>query len=162
MNGLDKYAISNSNLVIDDKTLHYWKGLGIPVYLFAIVQSATDSDEQRLDCYYKRFTPVLTTSKKQEELDFYKVSDGTSFIAFAHPTKKRLGFARDLFIDYMRWSYYKGFITYLPPETIGLDQFPGENAVFIDLLKEYKDKVCLTYAKTRSFLEQYCSLGEEA
>lgn len=156
LNGLHKYAISNSKLVIEDKTLHYWTGLGIPVYLFAIVQTATDSSEQRLNCYYKRFTPVLTTSIKQKQLAFSKVNDGTSFIAFAAPTEKAGGFARDLFIDYMRWSYYKGSITYLPPQTIGLNQFPDENAVFVDLLQDYKDRVCLTYAKTKSFLEQYC------
>lgn len=160
LNGLHKYRIANPNLIIDEKTLHYWKGLGMPVYLFAIVQSFTNAGDERLDCYYKRFTPVLTTEKKQEELDFYKVNNGTSFIAFAHPDERRLGFARDLFIDYMRWSYYKGSITYLKPRTIGLNQFEGEDAVFIDLLGEYRERVCLTYIKTRGFLEKYCQNKE--
>jgi hypothetical protein len=156
LNGLKKYGISNQHLIIDDRTLQYWKGLGIPVYLVAIIQSEALSNEQRLNCYYKRFTPVLTGSTEQKKLDFSKVNDGTSFIAFAHPTENALGFARDLYIDYMRWSYYKGFITYLPPKTIGLNQFPDEDGVFVDLFKDYKDRVCLTYTKTKSFLEQHC------
>jgi hypothetical protein len=36
-NGLDEYEIRNPNLNICQKTIHYWKGLGMPAYLFAIV-----------------------------------------------------------------------------------------------------------------------------
>ena len=162
LNGLHKYRIANPNLTIDEKTLHYWQGLGMPVYLFAIVQTSADTgDRERLDCYYKRFTRVLTTNTKQEELDFYKVNDGTSFIAFADPNERKLGFARDLFIDYIKWSYYKGSIVYLKPRTIGLNQFAADDSVFIDILREYSERVCFTYTKTRDFLEKYCQSKNE-
>ena len=36
LNGLEEYKISNSNLRVSNRTIRYWKGLGIPVYLFAI------------------------------------------------------------------------------------------------------------------------------
>jgi hypothetical protein len=69
LNGLCKYDIRNPNLRIDDRTLHYWKGFGMPVYLFAVVQRGAEQDEERLDCYYKRFTPILT--KDLGKVDFY-------------------------------------------------------------------------------------------
>jgi len=157
LNGLEKFRINNPNLGIDDKTLHYWKGLGMPMYLFAVVQSTPSIQVgEVLDCYYKRFTEVLTTEKRQQDFDFYKVNNGSEFIAFAQTEERRGGFARDLFIDYMRWNYYKGWITYLNPRTIGLNQFPEEDRIFVDMLPQYREKVCITYLKFREFLEQYC------
>jgi len=136
----------------------------MPVYLFAVVQTAaTEEEDEHLDCYYKRFTRVLTSDAQQEDLVFYKANRGSKFIAFAREEKRQLGFARDLFIDYMRWAYYKGSIVYLNPRTLGLNQFPKENAVFVDLLREYRERVCITYAKTRGVLEEYCgSSGKES
>ena len=137
----------------------------MPVYLFAIVQTAaTEDKDERLDCYYKRFTPVLTSDRhRQKDLWFYKANRGSKFIAFAHEEEKQLGFARDLFIDYMRWAYYKGSIVYLNPRILGLNQFDEENLVFGDILGEYRDRVCITYAKTRGFLEEYCGFsGKES
>ena len=158
LNGLDKYTIANSKLTIDGKTLRYWKGLGMPMYLFAVVHtSATDGIDDRLDCYYKRFTQVLTSNEPQERLVFYKANRGARFLAFADETNRRQGFARDLFIDYMRWTYYKGTIAYLNPRTLGLNQFPEGNRVFRDLLGEYSQQVCETYLKTKPFLDQYCA-----
>jgi len=57
LNGLENYEIRNPNLRVDESTLRYWLGLGIPVYLFAVVQSVTHDEhgeKERLDCYYKR------------------------------------------------------------------------------------------------------------
>ncbi len=162
LNGLQKFRIINQNLIIDEKTLQYWRGLGMPVYLFTVVQSSADASEREvLDCYYKRFTEVLTTEPNQGDFDFYKVNNGSAFIAFAQPDEKRLGFARDLFIDYMRWNYYKGWITYLNPRTIGLNQFIEEGGVFGDMLSQYKESVCITYRKNRKFLEEYCIGNKE-
>jgi hypothetical protein len=158
LNGLWKFRIVNQNLTIDERTLHYWKGLGMPVYLFAVVQSVTSTrKEEVLDCYYKRFTEVLTTRAKQEDFDFYKVNNRSAFIAFAQPEERRLGFARDLFIDLMRCSYSKGSISYISPRTLGLEQFPEEGAVFGDLFEEYHENILRTYAKTRKFLERIWS-----
>jgi hypothetical protein len=153
LNQLDEYKIKNPNLHIDERTLQYWRGLGMPIYLFAIIHSEPLGQAGQLDCYYKRFTPILTTTRSQEQEDFYKVNDGTAFLAFADRQVNKYGFARDLFIDLMRCSYSKGSISYISPRTIGLEQFPDENAVFVDLLTEYQEKVLMTYEKTRGFLE---------
>ncbi len=156
LNELDKYEIHNSHLVIDERTLHYWQGLGMPVYLFVIIQGCTDAGEEKLDCYYKRFTPILTKEAKWTEPDFYqgfyKVNKGSQFIAFKNPRRRILGFARDLFIDHVRWCYYKGSITYLDPRSIGLEQFRAEG-IFVDLFKDYKEQICSAYGKTKQYLK---------
>lgn len=148
LNALEKYRINDSNLTIDDKTLWYWQTLGMPIYLFAIWYQ-----ERKMDCYYKRFTPVLTTDKDQSEESFYKVNRENSFIAFADSGKRTGGFTRDLFIDYIRWNYYKGSIAYLNPRDVGLNQFPDDN-IFPELFREYGDKIISTYNKTKSYIEQ--------
>ncbi|MAG44505.1 hypothetical protein CL633_01315 [bacterium] len=148
LNGLDKFKIKNSNLIIKDKTLNYWKGLGMPIYLFAILPRAN-----QFDCYYKRFTPVLTLNENQKKLVFYKVNRNNKFFAFKNFQKKTQGFVRDLYIDYMRWNYYKGSLAYLNPRTIGLNQYPDqESAVFEDLFNNYKEKICTTYQKLEKYL----------
>jgi hypothetical protein len=152
-NELNEYRIGNPNLHIDERTLQYWRGFGMPVYLFLIVHSEPLHQGGQLDCYYKRFTPVLTTNRTQKQENFYKVNEGTTFLAFADQQSKKFGFARDLFIDLIRCSYYKGSISYISPRTIGLEQFPQEDAVFVDLLKEYYGNVYRTYAKTKEFFE---------
>lgn len=149
LNLLEKYQINYEKLAIDNKTLSYWQTLGIPVYLFAICYQ-----EAKIDCYYKRFTPVLTKDNKdQSQESFYKVNRNNSFIAFAVPKKRIGGFARDLFIDYIRWNYYKGSIAYLNPRDIGLNQFPDAN-IFPELFQEYQVKIIATYNKTKSYIEQ--------
>lgn len=153
LNQLEKYEIKNSNFKkINEKTLYYWKGLGIPVYLFAICINSNGD----LDCYYKRLTASLTKDIDMETFncysDFFKVNDGNLFRAYKDPEKKIGGFARDLFIDYIRWNYYKGSIAYLSPRDMGLEQFPEDN-IFPELFDEYKDKIIPTYLKTRSYLE---------
>ena len=114
-----------------------------------------------MDCYYKRFTPVLTETHTQENLEFYKVNRDHSFIAFKDPNKRSKGFARDLFVDYMRWNYYKGSIAWLNPQKIGLGQFPQtDRALFGDLVKDYKDQICTTYKSMRVHLENLCKLSK--
>ncbi len=152
-NQLHKYRIKHKRLEINGRTQQYWRGLGMPVYLFVIVYSESHGQGGRFDCYYKRFTPILTTNTTQEQVDFYKVNDGTTFLAFADRNERRDGFARDLFIDLMRCSYSKGSISYISPRTIGLEQFPEEDAVFGELFEEYRENIRITYDKTRMFLE---------
>jgi len=157
LNGLDEYEIRNPHLRVKEETLHYWKGLGIPVYLFVVVQSSTDNGEERLDCYYKRFAPILTWEVKREQIEFhrlfYKVSKGNLFIAFKNPETQTQGFARDLFIDHVRWCYSKGSITYLDPRIIGLNQFRPDS-VLVDLFTKYKEQISSAYKKTGEYLEQ--------
>lgn len=153
LNGLDKFTISNSHLTIDKSTIEYWKGFGIPFYLFAIVP-----DKNSFNCFYKRFTPILTKeNEKQESNYFFKVNRGVKFIAFKNSKKKMQGFARDLYIDFMRWQYCKGSLAYLNPRKIGLKQFPeDEDTIFGDLFKEYKNRICSSYRKIRKFLDNQC------
>jgi hypothetical protein len=157
LNGLEKYRICNRNLTIKDQTLRYWKGFGLPTYLFVVVRTPAEKQgEDRLDCYYRRFTTVLTLDQPQEQLDFYKVNEGTRFLAFANEDRKIQGFARDLFIDLLRWTYYKGSITYPNPHKLGLEQFPTDG-VFRDILCNYREQICVSYSKIRQFLKRYGS-----
>lgn len=155
LNYLRRHRIPNSNLRVTGKTLRYWRGLGIPVYLFAVVQASDGNRGHHLDCYYKRFTPILTADEVQPEYDhyggFFKVNAGNTFLAFRHPGA--YGFARDLFIDHVRLCYHRGSLAYPDPRTLGLEQFPAD-AVFTDLLGSYKEQVCATYDRTKAFLEQ--------
>ncbi|MFH1008275.1 MAG: DUF4365 domain-containing protein [Candidatus Latescibacterota bacterium] len=153
-NQLRRYSIEHNYLEIDARTQRYWRGLGMPVYLFVIVYSESQGISGRLDCYYQRFTPILTTNATQEQADFYKVNDGTTFLAFADQNTRIGGFARDLFIDLMRCSYSKGSISYISPRIMGLEQFPEEDAVFKELFGDYREIIRVTYDKTRRFLEQ--------
>jgi len=153
LNQLNEYRIAHSNLQIDERTLQYWRGFGMPVYLFLIVHSEPLHQGGTLDCFYKRFTAVLTTKATQDQENFYKANEGTSFLAFADQRSKRYGFARDLFIDLMRCSYYKGSISYISPRTIGLEQFPEADAYFMDLLKEYRENVYGAYLKAKNFFD---------
>jgi len=151
-NHLDKYNISNSNFKIKLKTLHYWKGLGMPVYLFAVFENKTGN----LQCYYKRYTWILTqdkilSSNLDYSDDFYKVSKNQQLIAFADIKQKTKGFARDLFIDHMRWNYFKGSIAYLNPRSLGLLEF-DEKALFHELFEEYKEKIAIAYNMMQEYL----------
>lgn len=154
-NGLEKFSISHSNLKISNETLNYWKGLAIPSYLFVIVPK-----DSQTGCYYKRFTPVVTKRDNPGKLHFYKVNDGTEFFAFRGANKKigGFGFSRDLYVDYMRWNYYKGSISYLNPRKIGLQQYPAkeEGVIFYDLFEDYHPQICSTYQKTKLLLEKWC------
>lgn len=160
-NKLQKHTIISSNLEPDERTQQYWRGFGMPVYLFAILYESTDQGGQT-ECFYKRFTPVLTksTSGKSsaappESEYFYRVNNGNAFLAFVN--NKEHGFARDLFIDLMRCSYAKGSISYINPRILGLEQFPEKAAVFREIFEEYRENICTTYKETRSYLEQVCN-----
>jgi len=156
-NDLMEYRIVNPHLHIDERTLQYWRGLGMPVYLFAIIHTEPFGEGGQLDCYYQRLAPMLTTEGVEQGESFYKVNNGATFLAFADSCSKKYGFARDLFIDLIRCSYCKGSISYISPRTLGLEMFPEEDAVFGDLFQVYQEKILKTYAKTRGFLERILS-----
>jgi len=153
-NGLEQFTIRHSLLKINDETLQYWKGLGIPIYLFAIVQK---NDGEGIDCFYRRYTPLLTSASNSDDSGeyfegFYKANQGSSLIAFRDKIKRTQGFARDLFIDHVRCSYAKGLVTYMDPESIGLNQFQP-NALFADLFEDYEEQIRFAYEKTGNYLE---------
>lgn len=156
LNGLHRYRVHNPHLRIDVRTLLYWQGLSMPVNLFVVVEKQTEESQTKLDCYYKRFTPILTTDINPDTIDFYRqfyrVNDGSRLIAFTDVERKVQGFARDLFIDYVRWSYYKGSILFLDPRTIGLQQF-REDTLFKDLFETYEQQIRSTFAQTKKYLE---------
>jgi hypothetical protein len=152
-NGLEIYEISSPILNIDDRVQNYWRGLGLPIFLFVVIYPEPLDQGSQLDCYYKRFTPILTTAKEQEDQKFYKVNKGSTFLAFADYDSKKYGFARDLFIDLMRCSYSKGSISYISPRTLGLEQFHNEDAIFADLFNEYSQNIIQTFRKTERYLE---------
>lgn len=155
-NQLDKYRIKHNLLNIRVTTQEYWRGLGIPIYLFVIVCSKTQGHYNTFDCYYKRFTSILTANNKQDGEYFYRVNKGTTFLAFADQQDRKGGFARDLFVDLIRCYYSKGLIFYISPQKIGLEQFPEQNAVFKGVINEYRESICNTYKKTKSLLETMC------
>jgi hypothetical protein len=151
-NNLEMFTIKNPNLRIKKSALlNYWKSLRMPVNLFAMC----DEGDQ-MSCYYKRFTPVVTESRDQDELCFYKANEGTSFLAFADQTSGKGGFVRDLFIDYIRCCYFRGLLAYVNPRSIGLKQFPEDYAVFQDLVPSYEKEILRTYQQTKKFMERYC------
>lgn len=155
-NGLSRYDIRSRTLYIGARTLGYWAGLGIPVYLFAVGLRKGGRDAT-FNCYYKRFTPSLTTrtSAGPYYSGFFRANHGHVFFAFGRPGGPSTGFARDLFIDHVRWSYYKGSITYPDPRAMGL-MYWEQPGLFVDLFPEYRDQLCRTYKQAKGLLEGLC------
>jgi len=148
LNGLERYRLRRRDPVkdINEATRDYWRGLSLPVYLFVIV----DRNKQ-LDCYYRRMTRELTKGGIDDGKGsgYFKVNEDASFRAFA--SEQRGGFARDLFIDYVRVAYSRGHIVPLDAARLGLAGFP-KNAVFADVLPEYKDTIIRTFRTAQSVL----------
>ncbi len=154
LNRLKKHRITNAHLKMDNPTLQYWHGLGIPIYLFVIVQKASADVSECLDCYYKRYTPSLTTGAAVREDPyeaFYLVNEGSRFLAFANAKRRTQGFARDLFIDHVRCCYSKGSISFLNPADLGLQQFSGRHQ-FWDLFSDYEAQIRKAGQEIRQFL----------
>jgi hypothetical protein len=125
-NCLDKYRLDGAER-IDDRTLDYWKSLGLPAFLFYVIDDQPNGSSQ-LDCYYKRYTPLLDGHPDSDDKcgarSFFRVNQGARFLAFADSTKEIGGFARDLVVDYVRLSYSKGYIIQLTPRQLGFWPFP--------------------------------------
>jgi hypothetical protein len=126
LNLLNKYTLTGAERV-DDRTISYWKGLGLPAFLFCVVENGPNS---RLECYHKRYTPLLDgfpdPDDKIGSRSFYLVNDGSKFLAFANSQTEIGGFARDLIVDYARLSYSKGHIVQLTPSQLGFWPFPNK------------------------------------
>ena len=94
---------------INPKTLNYWKGSPIPVYLFWVKDLGTTprlptnptAYESIPTIEYKRCTPFLHKNKSQESEGFQVFS--------------RVDFLNHLLIDYSRTQYIKGFTPILRP-----------------------------------------------
>lgn len=151
LNFLKEVKIKNASF-IDKDTLEYWRGFEIPVYLFVLFEK-----KEGFDVYYKRFTPALTIGSDPQKESYYKVVKSGKFLAFAEEIvgMTRGGFARDLFIDYMRCNYKKGSLAYKNPRELGLDQFPKEGVIFGDLAKDYKKEIKETLQKLEGLLKLF-------
>jgi hypothetical protein len=128
LNGLCEYTLTGAKK-IDERTINYWKGLGLPAFLFIISEDRSQSSNG-LMCYYKRYTPLLDGHASSDDMDatkqFYRVNDAARFVAFADLHNEIGGFARDLILDYARLSYFKGHIVPLTPSQLGFWPFSNK------------------------------------
>ena len=126
LNGLGMYTLPRADKV-DDRTINYWRGLGLPAFLFCVIENGSNG---LLHCYHKRYTPLLDGFPGPDDetgsKSFYLVNDGATFLAFADTQREIGGFARDLIIDYARLSYSKGHIVQLTPSQLGFWPFPNK------------------------------------
>lgn len=158
--GLGQYKISYASLLDikkNENTIKYWKGLGIPVYLFFVHQGKNEE----MNCYYRRYTPFLTDPEGKDDAgeysqEFYKVNKGFSFLGFADKNKRRGGFARHLFIDYIRCNYANGIIVGLKDKMgkLGLSDFKDFSAVY-PLIEKHEDQIFKAYEETTEILNQF-------
>jgi hypothetical protein len=125
LNGLIEFTLEGADKA-EEKTIKYWKGLGLPAYLFYVLINGS-SDANQPECYHKRYTPLLdghpSTDDENGTRLFYKVNKGQKFLAFADPKNEIGGFARDLIIDLVRLSYSKGQIPPLTRRQLGFWPF---------------------------------------
>lgn len=153
--GLEAFSINNPKLRIDDNTIAYWKGFQLPVYLFAVAcPKGEKTAVGEMELYYKRFSDVLTRQFPQNKEWFYRVNEGLRFLAFAKEKPRMQGFARDLFVDLMRWSYFKGSIAWMQPQKLGLDDFADKDAVLKEFFQVYKKQISETFAETKQHIER--------
>jgi hypothetical protein len=150
-NGLEqfKFAKTAPSWIIKRETINYWFGFDIPLYLFFVLRSNSS-----FNCYYQRLTPILHKKDKEkatEEIqnyknnELYKANDDRSeFRAIIDRRGKDGGFARDLFFDSVRCSYYAGSLRYRDSHEFGLKGWEGKST-YADILGEnnrpYMEKV---------------------
>lgn len=141
LNGLERYRFKKTvpSWNITNKTINYWFGFEIPLYLFFILK-----DKQCFDCYYQRLTPILHKKDKSQAIkeiqdyknnDMYKVNENDDFKAILDRGRQDGGFARDLFFDSIRCAYYLGSLKYRKSQEFGLKGWEG-NAIYVDILGE--------------------------
>jgi hypothetical protein len=130
LNGLVEYTLTGATKV-DERTINYWRGLGLPAFLFLVIEDRSTAT-CHLECYYKRYTPILDGRNDLNDVDgtkrFFQVNKGSTFLAFVDAEKEIGGFARDLIIDYARLSYSKGHVVQLTPSVLGFWPFANKEA----------------------------------
>jgi hypothetical protein len=141
LNLLDTFTLAGAKKV-DERTINYWKGLGLPAFLFIVIKKESNGGSS-LDCYHKRYTPLLDghpdSGYETGTKLFYRVNDGTKFLAFADPKKEIGGFARDLIVDYARLSYSRGHIVQMTPRQLGF--WPFQNKKNPDVVRFFGEMV---------------------
>lgn len=159
LNGLRTHTLTGAGKV-DERTINYWKGLGLPAFLFIVIENGSNGGSC-LECYYKRYTPLLDGHADSDDENgtrsFYQVNNGATFLAFAEPEKEIGGFARDLIIDYARLSYSKGHVVQLTPRQLGFWPFqnkenPDTVRYFGELIGWHQNKIKETCKWTTDLL----------
>lgn len=141
MNGLEKYKFEKvvPSWDITEKTINYWFGFEIPLFIFFVLK-----DKQEFDCYYQRLTPTLHKKDHRQAIkaiqnyknnEMYKVNEKNEFRAIVERGKQDGGFARDLFFDSVRCAYYSGSINHRKAQEFGLKGWEG-NGVYVEILGE--------------------------
>lgn len=139
-NELAFYNIKKFSWSIEEKTIEYWSGFEIPLFLFCVIRNSED----QFNCYYSRLTPILHRETKEgikgklEEIkkgEFYQANENSEFRDIVKKKNMDGGFVRDLFIDSVRCSYQNGSILYRNPKDFGLNNWP-EKVIYPDVLDE--------------------------
>lgn len=144
-----KIPIHKNNLDIKKETLNYWKGFDFPVFLFLNCINGKD-----VDCYYKRYTPLLHNVEKESSAEFYKVNDGNKFLAFIHESNFCGGFCRDLFFDYLRCQHDKGMLSGVNPQDLGLSYWKFD-ALYKGVFDDYKKQIRETFDKYKKYQKYF-------
>jgi hypothetical protein len=151
LNGLQQFDISFHGDRIDNNTLEYWRGFNFPVFLFLV-----HSNDEILNCYYKRYTPILHESDKPTEEKFYKVYEQNQFRAFVDRAgtnfPKTGGFCRDLFFDHLRCVHDKGMLSGVDPTQLGLSGYSNDQ-LYEGVYNQYKDKMKKTFEKYQKLVK---------
>src|SRR5262245_5346970 len=64
LNGLNQYTLTGVEN-IDERTLTYWRGLGLPAFLFYVIENGSSG---HVDCFHKRYTPRLDGFPGEDDL----------------------------------------------------------------------------------------------
>jgi len=137
-----------SDFKIKIETLNYWKGFNFPVFLFLInIKSEIQED---IDCYYKRYIPILHGKEKEKDALFYKVNNKNNFLAFIYTQNFCGGFCRDLFFDHLRCQHNKGMLSGVNPKDLGLTYWKAD-VLYDDVFDNYKKQIKETFDKYDKF-----------
>jgi hypothetical protein len=159
LNGLCTYTLTGAAKV-DERTINYWKGLGLPAFLFIVIEDRSKGSSS-LKCYYKRYTPLLDGHASSDDENgtklFYRVNNEATFLAFAEPKNEIGGFARDLIVDYARLAYSKGHIVQLTPKNLHFWPFPNKETpdalrYFPEVVEWHREKIKETCEWTTALL----------
>jgi len=142
LNSLPEYK---SSFTIKKDTLDYWRGFDFPVFLFLI-----NIEDKDINCFYKRYTPILHGKETEKEAVFYKANDKNKFSAFIHTQNFCGGFCRDLFFDNLRCQHNKGMLSGVNPQDLGLSYWKFDT-LYRGVFDDYKKQIKETFDKYNKF-----------
>lgn len=125
---------------ISDKALAYWRGFNFPVFVFRVLLT-----EEKTLVFYKRYTTILHGIDKEESLPFYLANEGTKLSAYIYK-KRTWGFCRDLFFDHLKCQHYRGMLSGVNPDDLGLSGWK-QDALYTGVFDHYKERIRKTYLR---------------